>query len=205
MCPTCGGSGQVRRSSGFFSIASTCSTCGGEGYVIDNPCGECQGTGLIRKRQRIKVTIPAGIESGKRINIPGQGDSGPNGGSAGDLYVDIHVTAHPHFERDANDLYCVIPISLTQAALGTDIFVSTLDDKRIKVKIPMGTQNGKILRIKNEGVPLLHNNSRRGDMFIKILVKIPTKLSNREKELLKHLAEIQGENESPDPVPLAEL
>lgn len=205
ICPTCGGSGQVRRSSGFFSIASPCSTCGGEGYVIDNPCTECQGSGLIRRRQRIKVTIPPGIESGKRISIPGQGDAGPSGGPAGDLYVDIHVKPHPHFERDANDLYCVIPISITQASLGSEIQVSTLEGKKIKVKIPSGTQNGKILRIKNEGVPHLHNNNRRGDMYIKVLVKIPTKLSSKEKDLLKDLSKLQGEEESPEPVPLRDL
>jgi molecular chaperone DnaJ len=205
VCPTCGGSGQVRRSSGFFSIASTCTTCSGEGYVIDNPCGECHGSGLVRKRQRIKVTIPAGIETGKRISIPGQGDGGPNGGTPGDLYVDIHIKPHAHFERDGNDLYCVVPISITQAALGADISVSTLDNRRIKVKIPAGTQNGKILRVKNEGVPFLHNTSRRGDMYIKVLVRIPTKLSGRERDLLKDLSKLQGEDESPEPVPLAEL
>ena len=204
-CPTCGGSGQVRRSSGFFSIASTCQTCGGDGFVIENPCVECHGMGVLKKRQRIKVTIPPGIESGKRISIPDQGDSGPNGGPAGDLYVDIHVNAHPHFERDGVDLYCVIPISIAQATLGTEIFVTTLDEKKIKVKIPAGTQNGIILRVKSEGVPHLHNASRRGDMYIKIAVKIPTKLSGKEKELLKNFSELQGEEEAPEPVPLTEL
>lgn len=205
ICPTCSGSGQVRRSQGFFSISSPCSTCSGEGYVIENPCSECHGSGLIRKRQRIKVTIPPGIESGKRISIPGQGDAGPNGGPAGDLYVDINVNAHKYFERDRNDIYCVVPISLTQASLGSDIFVNTLDGKKIKVKIPTGTQNGKILRIKTEGVPYLHNNARRGDMYIRIVVKVPVKLSRNERELLERLAEIHGENSSPEPVPLSEL
>ncbi len=204
-CPTCGGSGQVRRSSGFFSIASTCSTCSGEGYILDNPCEKCRGAGVVRKRQKIKVTIPPGIETGKRINIPGQGDAGPNGGSPGDLYVDIHVKPHPYFERDGVDVYCVIPISVTQATLGTEIGVSTLDDKRVKVKIPSGTQNGKILRIKGEGVPYLHNANRRGDLYIKIMVKIPTRLSGKEKELMKNLSELQGEETNPDPVPLKEL
>lgn len=205
ICPTCGGSGQVRRSSGFFSIASPCSTCAGEGYIIENPCEECHGSGLVDKKQRIKVTIPAGIETGKRISIPGQGDFGPNGGSPGDLYVDIHVQPHKHFQRERNDIYCVVPISVTQAALGTTIQVATLDDRKIKVKIPPGTQNGKILRIKNEGVPYLHNANRRGDMYIRIQVTIPTKLSGKEKELLSKLSEIRGEDSSPDPVPLAEL
>jgi len=205
ICPTCGGSGQVRRSSGFFSIAAACSTCGGEGHVIENPCRQCQGSGVVRNRQKIKVTIPAGIETGKRIRISGHGDTGPNGGVPGDLYVDIQVLPHPHFERNETDIYCVIPISITQASLGSDIVVTTLDEKKIKVKIPPGTQNGKILRVKNEGVPYLHNSNRRGDMYIKIMVKIPTKLSGREKDLLRDLAQIQGEEESPEPVPLSEL
>ena len=173
--------------------------------MIENPCAGCHGSGLITKKQRIKVTIPAGIESGKRINIPGQGDSGPNGGTPGDLYVDINVLPHRHFERDRNDVYCVVPVSITQAALGTDILVNTLDSKKIKVKIPTGTQNGKMLRVKNEGVPYLHNTSRRGDLYIRIQVTIPTKLSGKEKDLLAKLAELHGEDQSPEPVPLTDL
>lgn len=205
MCPTCGGTGQVRRSSGFFSIASTCATCGGEGYIIDHPCKVCSGSGTERRNQRIKVTIPAGIESGKRISIPGQGDAGPNGGSPGDLYVFINVKPHSHFERDGNDIYCVIPISISQAALGAEITVETLDERKIKMKIPAGTQNGKILRLKNEGVPFLHNQHRRGDMYIKIAVQIPTKLSGKAKKVFQDLSEAIGEDENPKPIPLREL
>ncbi|MCK4540667.1 MAG: molecular chaperone DnaJ [Spirochaetales bacterium] len=205
ICPSCAGSGQVRRSSGFFSIASPCPTCNGEGYVIENPCKLCGGNGLAKKKQTIKVSIPAGIESGKRINIPGQGDAGANGGPNGDLYVYIGVKPHRYFERDGNDIYCVIPISVTQAALGSEIKVSTLDEKQVKVKIPMATQNGKVLRLRSEGIPYLHNSSRRGDMYIKLIVVIPAKLSSRAKDLLRELAEIQGENGSPKPVPLSEL
>ncbi len=205
ICPSCAGSGQVRRSSGFFSIASPCPTCNGEGYVIENPCKLCGGNGLAKKKQTIKVSIPAGIESGKRINIPGQGDAGANGGPNGDLYVYIGVKPHRYFERDGNDIYCVIPISVTQAALGSEIKVSTLDEKQVKVKIPMATQNGKVLRLRSEGIPYLHNSSRRGDMYIKLIVIIPAKLSSRAKDLLRELAEIQGENGSPKPVPLSEL
>jgi len=205
VCPTCGGSGQVRRSSGFFSIASPCPTCGGEGYIIENPCAACHGSGLLRKQQKIKVTIPPGIESGKRINIPGQGDNAVGGGPAGDLYVFITVKPHDYFERDGNDLYCAIPISFTQAALGSEIQVSTLEDKKLKLKIPAGTQNGKILRIKNEGVPYLHNNAKKGDLYIKIMVEVPKKLSLRSKQLLKELADIEGENGTPQPVSLSSL
>lgn len=205
MCPTCGGSGQVRRSSGFFSIASTCPTCSGEGYVIENPCSNCNGTGLVQKKQKIKVTIPPGIASGKRINIPEQGEAGPNGGPYGDLYVYITVKPHEFFERDGNDVYCVVPISITQATLGAEIFVSTLDTKRIKLKIPPGTQNGKIFRIKSEGVPYLHNSNRRGDFYIKILVEVPEKLSSKAKNLMKELSSVIGEEDNPEPIRLSEL
>lgn len=205
VCPTCGGSGQVRRSSGFFSIASPCPTCNGDGYVIDNPCTMCHGSGLIKKRQKIKVTIPPGIESGKRINIPGQGDSGPNGGPAGDLYVYVRVQPHSYFERHGNDIYCMIPVTFTQAALGAEIMVPNLEEKKVKVKIPSGTQNGKILRLKNEGVPHLHNSIKRGDLYIKIRVDVPKNLSLRSKEILKELSSLEGENASPSPVPISDL
>lgn len=204
-CPSCGGSGQVRRSSGFFSIASPCPTCSGEGYVIENPCTNCGGSGLEEKHQKIKVTIPAGIESGKRINIPKQGDAGPNGGVPGDLYVYITVKPHEHFERSGNDLYCMIPISITQAALGGEIYVRTLDDKKIKVKIPSGTQNGKTLRLKNEGIPNLHNPNRRGDLYIKIHVEVPKKLNSKAKDLMQDLSDIIGEESTPKPIPLSEI
>lgn len=205
MCPTCGGTGQVRRSSGFFSIASPCPTCSGEGYVIEHPCKVCSGSGTERRNQRIKVTIPAGIENGKRISIPGQGDAGPNGGAPGDLYVFISVKPHPYFERDGNDIYCAIPISVSQAALGAEIKVETLDERRIKLKIPAGTQNGKILRLKNEGVPFLHNQNRKGDMYIKISVRIPTKLSGKARKAFEDLSELIGEDADPKPIHLRDL
>jgi molecular chaperone DnaJ len=205
MCPTCGGSGQVRRSSGFFSIASACPTCNGDGFVIENPCKICRGAGVVSKSQKIKVTIPPGIESGKRINIPGQGNASPNGGLTGDLYVYITVTPHKHFERDGADVYCVIPVSMTQASLGSDLMVKTLDDKKARLKIPAGTQNDKILRLRGEGIPYLHNANRRGDMYLKIRVNIPTKLSSKEKSLLKELSELDKENNNPEPIPLTEL
>lgn len=204
-CPTCKGSGQVRRSSGFFSIATTCPTCKGEGEMIENPCKECGGSGLNKKNKKIKVTIPAGIDNGKRINIPGQGDGGVNGGPAGDLYVYVNVLPHKHFERDGNDIYCMIPISITQATLGGSITVETLDDKKVKLSIPSGTQNGKILRLKNEGIPYLYNSNKRGDLYIKIRVEIPTKLNSSAKNCLKEFAGLVGENESPEPVTLKDL
>jgi len=204
-CETCGGAGQVRRSSGFFSIASACPTCSGEGQVIENPCKKCRGTGLLKKQQKIKVTIPPGMDHGKRISLSGQGDAGPNGGPAGNLYVFVHVKPHEYFERDGNNVYCVIPISVSQAALGAEIMVPTLDEKRVRVKVPAGTQNGKVLRLRNEGVPQLQNPSKRGDMYIRIHVRVPDRLSSKAKSILQELAEIEGDNTNPKPMELSEI
>ncbi len=204
-CPTCGGSGQVRRSSGFFSIASTCPTCNGEGTIIENPCDSCHGVGRIDKHTRIKVSIPPGIENGKRINIPGQGDAGKNGGPSGDLYVFINVEPHEYYERDGADLYCVIPIDVVQASLGAEITVPTLEDKRVKLKIPAGTQNGKILRLRNEGIPHLNKSDRRGDLYIKIQVRTPQRLSSKAKKLMEEIGSIEGTETAPKPVLLRDL
>jgi molecular chaperone DnaJ len=202
VCPTCQGSGQIRRSSGFFSVASTCPSCAGEGYIIEQPCRDCGGSGIQKKRQKIMVTIPAGVENGKRVVIPRQGDAGPGGGPPGDLYVFIHVKAHEFFERQGEDLYCAVPVSITQAALGADIQVPTLDGKTIKVKVPGGIQNGKMLRIRDEGVP---SGNRRGNLYIKMMVQIPVKLSKRGRELMEELSKVEGENYNPKPIPLSEL
>jgi len=204
-CPTCGGSGQVRRSSGFFSIAQPCSSCHGEGTIIEDPCTSCRGRGVVKERQKLKVTIPAGMAPGKRIRLDGQGDAGPKGGPSGDLYVYIHIRDHEYFERQGNDLFCVVPISMTQAALGAEIFVKTLDDKKIKLKIAAGTQSGKMLRIRNEGVPVLHGSGRKGDMYVKLNVQIPLKMSSKEKDILKSFSESHGEQTEPLPIRLKDL
>lgn len=203
MCPTCQGAGQVRHSSGFFSIASPCPTCHGEGTTIDNPCRECGGSGVQKKRQKILVTIPAGVEDGKRINIPRQGDAGSNGGPYGDLFVFIRVKPHTSYERSGSDLYCAVPISITQAALGAEITITALDDKQLKLKVPAGTQNGKLLRIREEGVPVA--NGKKGDLYIKIIVQVPVKLSSKARALLEEVSRLEGENTSPVPISLAEL
>ncbi|MCL2214315.1 MAG: molecular chaperone DnaJ [Treponema sp.] len=201
-CPTCRGSGQVRHSQGFFSVATTCHQCHGEGSIIERPCNDCGGSGTQKKRQKIMVTIPAGVENGKRVVIPKQGDIGPNGGPAGDLYVFIRVKPHEYFERQSYDLYCAVPISVSQASLGADIHVTTLDNKTIKVKVPAGIQNGKMLRIRDEGVPM---GNQRGNLYIKLMVQIPERLSRRGKELLEELARIEGQNDNPKPIPLSQL
>jgi len=203
-CPMCGGSGQVRRSAGFFSVAQPCSTCKGTGTVIDNACTVCGGSGLQKKNKKMKISIPAGIDEGKRIAIPQQGDRGPNGGPAGDLVVFLHVKPHAYFERSGQDLYCAVPSSSTQATLGAEIFVTTLDDKKIKLKIPAGTQHGKLLRLRGEGVPY-QGSSRNGDLYIKIVVDIPKHLTSKAKLVLQELSTITGENTSPRPVSLSEL
>ncbi len=204
-CPTCGGAGQIRRSSGFFSISSACPTCGGEGSVVDSPCRKCRGNGVLDKHQKVAITIPPGIETGRRISIQGQGDAGPNGGPPGDLIVFIKVRPHEFFERDHYDVHCMIPISVTQAALGAEILVPTLEGKRVRLKVPAGTQSGKRLRLRNEGVPYLGESNRRGDLYITLQVKTPERLSGKAKDLMKQLSESIGEEESPQPVPLRKL
>ena len=203
-CPTCNGQGQVRQSAGFFSVAQTCPTCRGEGSMIDKPCKKCGGTCVEKKKKKIAVTIPAGVDDGKRITISGHGDAGKNGAPNGDLVIIIHVARHKYFERNHNDLYCAVPISMTQAALGADIFITTLDDKKIKMKIPSGTQHGKMLRIREEGVPHI-NSTRKGDMYIKVLVEVPTKISSKAKKVLEEFSKIEGEEDSPRPRSLSEL
>ncbi len=204
-CQACGGQGQVRRSSGFFQIQQTCPSCHGEGFKIDKPCTGCHGSGIENKTQKIKVTIPPGIEPGRRIPITGQGNKGRNGGAAGDLYIYIDVQAHETFERSDDDLYVAIPISMVQAALGADIFVETLDSKKLKLKVPSGTQHGKFSKIRGEGVPHPHNPERKGDLYVKVLIEIPTHLSRTEKDLLKQLSQSMKVNDSPKPIKLSNL
>jgi molecular chaperone DnaJ len=193
----------VRRSSGFFSIAQTCPDCRGEGYIVEKPCHDCGGTGLAKKKLKIKVTIPPGVDDGKRVVIPKQGDAGPNGGPAGDLYVFIRVKPHEYFEREGSDLYCALPVSMSMAALGGEVSFETIDKKTIKVSIPAGVQNGKMLRVREEGVP--SSSGRRGDLYLKILVQIPGKLSRRGRELLEEFRKTEGEEINPRPIKLADL
>jgi len=205
VCATCQGQGQVRRSSGFFSIAQTCPTCNGDGHTIEKPCKSCRGSGTERKKNSYVVQIPAGIENGKRIRIESQGDAGPNGGVAGDLYVYMHIKDHEYFERNGNDLYCLVPVSFTQAALGSEINVATLDGKKIRLKIPAGTQNNKLFRVKEAGIPFLHTPQRKGDLFIKVHVEVPQNLNTKAKDLMSQLAKLLGEEDSPRPVKLSSI
>ncbi|MDD7416275.1 MAG: molecular chaperone DnaJ [Treponemataceae bacterium] len=203
-CPTCRGAGQVRRSAGFFSMAQTCPTCQGSGSVIDNPCPYCGGTGVKSKKRKIAITIPAGVDDGKRITIPRQGNAGRNGGSAGDLFVVIHVKSHEYFERDGKDLYCAVPITLPQAALGGEIFINTLDNRKIKLKIPAGIQSGKLVKIRDEGVASV-NSSSKGDLYVKLIVQTPSRLSSKEKALYEELIKVSDSSDSPKLIKISEL
>jgi molecular chaperone DnaJ len=184
-CRSCAGRGQVRYQQGFFSIARTCPTCQGAGSVITDPCLKCKGEGRVLRQRTVDAKVPAGVEDGTRIRFSGLGEAGAYGGPPGDLYVVLHVKEHAFFEREGNDLYCVIPISFTQAALGAELRVPTLEGEHA-LKVPEGTQSGTTLRIKGKGVPVL-NGHGKGDLFVEVRVQTPSKLNKRQRELLQEL------------------
>ncbi|MBV8672850.1 MAG: molecular chaperone DnaJ [Acidobacteriaceae bacterium] len=186
-CQQCQGHGQVRYQQGFFSIARTCNACGGTGSVISDPCAACRGDGRMQREHTIHVSIPAGVEEGTRIRYQGEGDAGRFGGPSGDLYIVLSVKPHQFFERDGNDLHCVLPISFTQAALGADVEIPTLEG-HTTLKIPEGTQSGKEFRLRAKGVPYL-NERGRGDMVVQVVVQTPKKLTRIQKELLRQLGD----------------
>lgn len=192
-CPNCGGRGQVRYQQGFFTIARTCHRCRGTGEIIANPCEKCGGTGKITQKKSVKLKIPAGVEDGLRLRVEGEGEAGDPGASRGDLYVLIRVAKHKFFKREGKDLICDISISFAQAALGTKIEIPTLEGKPEVLKISPGTQAGDILRIKGKGMPGL-NSSRRGDILVRIKVRTPENLTQKQKDLLKEFAASRGEN-----------
>src|SRR5581483_4445258 len=195
-CRTCGGRGQVRYQQGFFSISRTCSTCQGTGTVITNPCPTCKGDGRQLRERSIEVKVPAGVEDGTRIRYAGQGEAGVHGGPAGDLYVVLHVSEHPFFERDGRNLLCVLPISFPQAALGAEIEIPTLEGPHT-LKIPQGTQSGTVLRVRGKGVPSL-NGHGKGDLLVEVRVQVPTRVGKRERELLQELEALQGVDNKPE-------
>jgi molecular chaperone DnaJ len=184
-CRTCNGRGQVRYQQGFFSIARTCPNCQGAGSMVSDPCIKCKGEGRVVQQKTVEAKIPAGVESDTRIRFSGLGEAGVHGGPYGDLYVVLHVKDHSLFEREGNDLHCVIPVSFTQAALGTEIRVPTLEGEQT-LKIPEGTQSGTTLKLRGKGVPVL-NGHGKGDLFIEVRVETPTRLTKRQRELLEEL------------------
>ncbi|GGA87760.1 chaperone protein DnaJ [Neiella marina] len=189
-CGTCHGSGQVQMRQGFFAVQQTCPTCKGSGKIIKDPCGDCHGQGRKQTTKTLSVSIPAGVDSGDRIRLAGEGEAGETGAPAGDLYVQVHVAEHPIFVRDGNNLYCEVPISFTQAALGGEIEVPTLDG-RVKLKITEETQTGRMFRMRGKGVKSVRGGAV-GDLLCKVVVETPVKLNARQKELLEELEESMG-------------
>jgi molecular chaperone DnaJ len=186
-CTTCGGVGQVRMQQGFFSVQQTCPNCHGKGKMISDPCNSCHGQGLIEETKTLSVKVPAGVDTGDRIRLGGEGEAGPDGGPAGDLFVQMNVREHKIFERDGKHLYCEVPISIIDAALGGDLEVPTLDG-RVKLKIPEETQTGKLFRLRGKGVSPVRGGST-GDLLCRVAIETPVNLTKHQKELLKQLQE----------------
>ncbi len=191
-CITCNGSGQTRYQQGFFSVMRTCPNCGGKGQIIKSPCKNCRGAGRVEKEKSLEIKIPAGVETGSRLRIGGEGEAGANGGPTGDLYVVIHVAEHETFERQGANLYASVPISFAQAALGAEIEVKTLDGAET-LKVPAGTQTGTVFRIKSQGMPVLGGRGK-GDLFVAVTLVTPKTLTKEQRKLLEQLAEIEDKD-----------
>ncbi|WP_299650678.1 molecular chaperone DnaJ [uncultured Tateyamaria sp.] len=192
-CPTCSGMGKVRAQQGFFTVERTCPTCSGLGQIIKDPCKVCSGAGRVEKDRALSVNIPAGVETGTRIRLAGEGEAGMRGGPSGDLYIFIDVADHKLFERDGTNLFCRVPVSMGTAALGGSIEVPTIDGGRGRVQIPAGSQSGRQMRLRAKGMPALRGGGP-GDMFIELAVETPVNLTGRQKELLREFEELSEEN-----------
>lgn len=188
-CITCNGSGQTRYQQGFFSVMRTCPNCAGKGQIIKTPCKKCHGAGRVEKEKTLEIKIPAGVETGSRLRVNGEGEAGTGGGLTGDLYVVIHVAEHELFERQGANLYASVPVSFAQAALGAEIQVKTLDGEET-LKIPAGTQTGTVFRLKNQGMPVLGGRGK-GDLFVAATLVTPKTLTKEQRKLLEQLAEIE--------------
>lgn len=199
-CPECNGTGYVRftQNTMFGQMVNErpCSRCKGEGKIISEPCKECRGKGTVKRNKKLKVKIPAGVDNGSRLRVSGEGEAGAKGGPSGDLYVYLYVKPHKFFERDGTTVLCEVPINIVQATLGADIKVPTLDGQ-VTMKIPEGTQPGKVLRLKGKGIPSLRGGSR-GDQLVRIKVVVPTKLSDKQKDALRKFADISKDNINPE-------
>jgi len=195
VCQSCGGRGVVARQAGIFIQQSTCPECRGAGETISDPCNACRGEGRVQRDSRIKLRIPAGVDTGTRLRSSGNGDAGVRGGSAGDLYVFLHVRDHDIFQRDDADLFCDVPLPFSVAALGGELKVPSLDGQS-SIKIPAGTQGGTVFRLREKGIPSL-NNGRRGDLNVRVQVEVPTKLNSDQQDILRAFSESIGEHNSP--------
>jgi len=196
VCQSCGGRGVVARQAGIFIQQSTCPECRGAGETISDPCSSCKGEGRVQRDSRIKLRIPAGVDTGTRLRSSGNGDAGVRGGEAGDLYVFLHVRDHDVFERDGDDLFCEVPLPFSIAALGGEMKVPTLDGQS-SIKIPVGTQGGTVFRLRGKGVAALGGNGRKGDLNVRVQVEVPTKLSSAQQEKLREFSESIGDHNSP--------
>ena len=199
-CPECNGTGYVRftQNTMFGQMVNErpCSRCKGEGKIISEPCKECRGKGTVKRNKKLKVKIPAGVDNGSRLRVSGEGEAGAKGGPSGDLYVYLYVKPHKFFERDGTTVLCEVPINIVQATLGADIKVPTLDGQ-VTMKVPEGTQPGKVLRLKGKGIPSLRGGGR-GDQLVRIKVVVPTKLSDKQKDALRKFADISKDNINPE-------
>lgn len=192
-CPTCSGMGKVRAQQGFFTVERTCPTCNGMGQIVKNPCKSCAGHGRIEKERSLSVNIPAGVETGTRIRLAGEGEAGMRGGPTGDLYIFIEVKEHALFQRDGVHLFCRVPISIGTAALGGEVEVPTIDGGKSRVKVPAGSQTGKQMRLRAKGMPALRGGGS-GDMLIELAVETPVNLTARQKEILREFTDLSEEN-----------
>ena len=195
-CASCGGAGQVQMQQGFFAVQRPCPTCSGTGQKIESPCGSCRGQGVVRKQKTLSVKIPAGVDTGNRIRLGGEGEAGIRGGQSGDLYVEVHVKAHEFFQRDGNDLYCEVPIDFATASLGGSIEVPTLSSK-LKIKIPAGTQTGKQFRLKGKGITAIRHGGT-GDLICQVKLETPVNLSKKQKQLLEEFSGSCGKKHHPE-------
>jgi molecular chaperone DnaJ len=194
-CPQCGGRGQVVSSRGFFQVSQTCPRCRGTGQIVERPCRRCGGEGRVEQTSRIKLRVPAGIEDGSRLRSVRNGEAGIRGGPPGDLYVVVHIKDHAVFEREGENLFCEVPVSFTVAALGGELEVPTLEG-RANVKVPAGTQSGTVFKLRGKGMPLL-NTSQHGDLLVRVLIEVPTKLNAEQRRKLEEFAALMGDENSP--------
>lgn len=197
-CDTCAGHGRVRAQQGFFTMERTCHICQGRGTVIRKPCKTCGGVGQVKEERQIAVKIPAGVESGMRIRLTGEGEAGSGGGPKGDLYIFVELVEHDIFERDGPNLYCRAPVPMATAALGGDIEIPTIDGGRARVSVPEGAQTGRKLRLRGKGMPSVRQGSQHGDLYVEMFVETPQNLTARQKDLLRQFTECSGADCHPE-------